>query len=704
MIVRKSLGLLFSVALSLSAQEYLTVDYPGAQQTFPTGVNSSGDVVGYYSPGFHGFLLHQGTFSSIECNGADGTIVSGINDSGDIVGRCIIGNGGPGFVMLAGTHQPSLLPFPSITSYFVAPAGINDSGEIVGLYGDCNPDCLHAFILNGGAYTMFDYPGQCPSPGYGTRLNGVDRDGRIVGSCGDPLHQSGFLLTSGGISSINRPGAFSTSPNGISTTMIVGNADNTCFIFKNGQYSTFAIPSAITRCFGISETGIIVGQYNGHGFVTLNAPVSITAVKMFDSHILQVDVTAQFSQDAATQKSITVKTTIQGVSLQSIFSSASATGTQSKSLFIDLAANNVPKFTDNQVFDVTATAIEGGSGIGTGTKTAEIPLPVVHVHGILTDCFGDRIPHGLFQYLQSAHPNAYTEDDGTWDGQANNHLTASYPSLVSFDYLTLQNFTSSTASQLFSWIQFELLPKTYASKVHVVAHSLGGIITRTAIQNYGAGQFINRLILVGSPTEGATLAAIGAGAQNFSFLKSLANLITLGLVSLGPGDPVPQVASVFSCIGSASNNANALDMLPTYPWDAKTQQDALNNIVSIPNGYGNSFLNSINNSLDPNVSYYAIVASGYSTPTLLWGKFFLAAVLEQFFGDAGVYGAGDGIVPLRSQTGVDILQWPRGNGPGKLNLSRPDGTLRDAGQVFHTGYFNNASVNTDVEQIVWGKQ
>jgi hypothetical protein len=47
--------------------------------------------------------------------------------------------------------------------------------------------------------------------------------------------------------------------------------------------------------------------------------VTITTVKMFDSHTVQVDVTGQFSQDATTQKSLQVSTTLSGVPLTSTF-------------------------------------------------------------------------------------------------------------------------------------------------------------------------------------------------------------------------------------------------------------------------------------------------------------------------------------------------------------------------------------------------
>src|ERR1039458_6766688 len=237
------------------------------------------------------------------------------------------------------------------------------------------------------------------------------------------------------------------------------------------------------------------------------AAYSIDQVTMFDSHTLQVDVSTQFSQDASTPKSITVSTTINGVPLQSIYPLASATGTQKKSLFIDFdGVVKVPRFTDNQVFDVTATVTESGAVVGTATKAgAEIPLPVVHVHGISADCLGDPFASvaDLFAHLQSQHPS-YQPDPGTRRFTAT-PFTQHYPTLVSFPYSSLKKSANSVATDLGAWIT-DFLPLTWASKVNIVAHSLGGIIAREAVWGRGVSDAVNKIVLVGSPSEGASVA------------------------------------------------------------------------------------------------------------------------------------------------------------------------------------------------------
>jgi probable HAF family extracellular repeat protein len=69
---------------------------PGAGNSLATGVNNSGDVVGWYigtDSNQHGFILSKGVFTTFDAPGAEGlTAAADINDEGIIVGEF-----GPGF-------------------------------------------------------------------------------------------------------------------------------------------------------------------------------------------------------------------------------------------------------------------------------------------------------------------------------------------------------------------------------------------------------------------------------------------------------------------------------------------------------------------------------------------------------------------------------------------------------------------------------
>ena len=81
----------FLVASACGADNLMTlIDYPEASGTWAWGINSRGDIVGYYTgadKNNHGFLLNGGHYTAIDYPGAAITIVHGINPQGDVVGE-----------------------------------------------------------------------------------------------------------------------------------------------------------------------------------------------------------------------------------------------------------------------------------------------------------------------------------------------------------------------------------------------------------------------------------------------------------------------------------------------------------------------------------------------------------------------------------------------------------------------------------------
>ena len=73
---------------------------PGASFTRPRSINPQGDIVGFYGAGgpTHGFLVHEGAFTTIDVPGASSTMAFGINPRGDIVGRYFAGGAFHGFL------------------------------------------------------------------------------------------------------------------------------------------------------------------------------------------------------------------------------------------------------------------------------------------------------------------------------------------------------------------------------------------------------------------------------------------------------------------------------------------------------------------------------------------------------------------------------------------------------------------------------
>src|SRR5437867_2816655 len=83
-------GILMLTTTPAWPQTPAPIDYPGAVDTRPAGINPRGEISGTYvsSNGstHHGFLLNQNGFTSIDVPGAVQTNASKISPHGDIVG------------------------------------------------------------------------------------------------------------------------------------------------------------------------------------------------------------------------------------------------------------------------------------------------------------------------------------------------------------------------------------------------------------------------------------------------------------------------------------------------------------------------------------------------------------------------------------------------------------------------------------------
>jgi uncharacterized membrane protein len=216
---------MFSLGIPLVfAASFTTFDVPGFEgRTTPLGINAQGQIVGMV--GSHGFLLDHGTFTLIDVPGASETQARGINDKGQIVGLYFDGqSGGPGrhgFLLDHGhfTNVPTLIDA----------FAINARGEIVGdavQGGSC--------VLDNGAVNIIDVPGSVANT---TRALRINNRGQVVGFYFFDTHH-GFLFDQGRFTTIDVPGAVATELTGINGAgHIVG-----FFNDAGGQHGFVAIP------------------------------------------------------------------------------------------------------------------------------------------------------------------------------------------------------------------------------------------------------------------------------------------------------------------------------------------------------------------------------------------------------------------------------------------------------------------------------
>ena len=131
-----ALGLFLGVTGRAKADYTFTrLDPPGSIRTETQGINSCGEIVGFYEDAehiVHGFLLigREYTVFDVPVPGTTWTQGSGINDSREIVGRYIAGGIQHGYLRLSDDSYV-LLPDPPDGSS-PQPYAINNSGQIVG--------------------------------------------------------------------------------------------------------------------------------------------------------------------------------------------------------------------------------------------------------------------------------------------------------------------------------------------------------------------------------------------------------------------------------------------------------------------------------------------------------------------------------------------------------------------------------------------
>ena len=263
-----------------SQYSFTQIDFPGAIDTWPSGINAAGQVVGYFDGADqpHGFIYSGGTFTEIpDVPGAVQTYASGINAAGQIVGSFVTDVIDPdtnhfsetthGFLYSAGIFTQIDVPGSVETGV----AGINAAGEMTGLFLDDHYVTL-SFLYSRGAFTQIVVPFSADDE---IGAQGINACPDVVGY----FESHGFLLSGGTFTQLDFPGATDTRARGISDTgQIVGEFDDANrnthgFLYSGGTFTQIDVPgSPMTEAFGINSAGQIVGDFYdqagyGHGFL-----------------------------------------------------------------------------------------------------------------------------------------------------------------------------------------------------------------------------------------------------------------------------------------------------------------------------------------------------------------------------------------------------------------------------------------------------
>lgn len=279
-----ALSMVLGLGASALAQDrtFTTIEPPGSNgtNTFAIDINSRGLIVGAYvgtDGRNHGYLRSkEGEFTTIDFPGAVFTRSAGINDQGDIVGMYRLATEGP--LVRHGYLRNSEGEFTTIDppgSFRTQALGINARGDIVGRYCTfegcrARPIRDHGFLLRDGVFTTIDVPGAVSTSAW--KINSA---GQIVGGYEDTARKSHvFLLSNDELTTIDFPGAVDTAPDqdngGINPDgdIVAYYCDDAAcanlhgFRWSEGEFTSFDFPGAVqTFAFGVNARQGIVGGY-----------------------------------------------------------------------------------------------------------------------------------------------------------------------------------------------------------------------------------------------------------------------------------------------------------------------------------------------------------------------------------------------------------------------------------------------------------
>ena len=221
------------------------------------------------------------TFHTFSLPSSPQVWVSGVNDYGTVVGFADFGKGASpqfkAFIHYSSGSTTYWVPSGATSSRF---NGRNDGGVTTGAYTDAAKQ-VHPFLRKGS--TMIPIS----TPNHGGPV-GINKYNTVVGTYMDSNGKPhGFKRYSNGSTiHLNYPGATGTFANGINDGGgIVGFYDGTDgaehgFIYHNSAWAKLQLPNApqSTELFGISNSGVVVGQGQAHAYVYASGTAKEIAV------------------------------------------------------------------------------------------------------------------------------------------------------------------------------------------------------------------------------------------------------------------------------------------------------------------------------------------------------------------------------------------------------------------------------------------
>jgi len=271
------------VAVGIAAAPPLTFTYSDvhasktALETDTYGLNNTGVIAGDYVDSAsvqHGMLLAGTKLTTINnkacsaISGTGGISFYGVNNKGVAAGWCVSAKTGLDIGFTYAKGKFTTVSFPK--SNGTQATGINDKGEVVGLYLD-SLNISHGFSLVGKKYTSLD-----PKNETSTVAWGVNNAGQVtIYGTNSAGNFDSFLLTGKTYKNINNPNAKGGLGTIVHAPANNGDIDGTYYnsagtemgwLLHKGKYYDVVDPGGITRADGINDKSELVGRYGSGTF------------------------------------------------------------------------------------------------------------------------------------------------------------------------------------------------------------------------------------------------------------------------------------------------------------------------------------------------------------------------------------------------------------------------------------------------------
>jgi len=194
---------------------------------------------------------------------------------------------------------------------------------------------------------------------------------------------------------------------------------------------------------------------------------------------------------------------------------------------------------------------------------------LLFIHGIIGDT------KSLVLSVQKA---TFTED-----GQQK-ALQDRYDLILACDYENLHTTIEENAKLLKQRLEEIGLGTNHGKQLHIVAHSMGGLVSRTLIEREGGNQIVQHLVMLGTPNAGSpwpsiqdwAFAALGIGLNQMSSI-AWPTIVIAGLVAFleASDNALDQMNPQSPFISSIANNPDPNVQYTIIAGDRSIRQEAL---------------------------------------------------------------------------------------------------------------------------------